>query len=103
MKHTHCPNCRHSDYGDFFTIPAAPVHSLVTIKDEKEARSIHTKPIDLAFCNHCGFIFNSSFDTSLDYYTQGYEDQQGFSPTFVKFITGSPSASSTNTTSKERM
>jgi SAM-dependent methyltransferase len=88
MKHTQCPNCRHSDIEDFFTIKDAPVHSLVTIKDYEEAISIPRKDIDLAFCNNCGFIFNSSFDTSLDYYTQGYEDQQGFSPTFVKFITG---------------
>lgn len=88
MKHTLCPNCRHSDIEDFFSIPNAPVHSLVTIKDKEEALSIERKDIDLCFCNNCGFIFNSSFDTSLDYYTQGYEDQQGFSPTFVKFITG---------------
>ena len=88
MKHTHCPNCRHTNFEDFFTIPNAPVHSLVTIKDYEEAISIPRKDISLAFCNNCGFIFNSSFDTSLDYYTQGYEDQQGFSPTFVKFITG---------------
>lgn len=88
MKHTKCPNCRHEDIEDFFTIPDAPVHSLVTIKDYEEAISIPTKEITMAFCNHCGFIFNSSFDTSLDYYTQGYEDQQGFSPTFIKFITG---------------
>lgn len=88
MKHTQCPNCRRRHTEDFFTIPQAPVHSLVTIKDYDEAMSIPTKEISLAFCNDCGFIFNSSFDTSLDYYTQGYEDQQGFSPTFVKFITG---------------
>ncbi len=88
MKHTKCPNCNHSDIEDFFTIPDAPVHSLVTIKSYEEAISIPRKDIDMAFCNNCGFIFNSSFDTSLDYYTQGYEDQQGFSPTFVKFITG---------------
>jgi SAM-dependent methyltransferase len=88
MKHTRCPNCRQNDFEDFFVIPGAPVHSLVTIKDYKEAISVPKKEISLAFCNHCGFIFNSSFDTSLDYYTQGYEDQQGFSPTFVKFITG---------------
>jgi SAM-dependent methyltransferase len=43
--------------------------------------------ITLAFCNSCGFIYNSSFDTSIDYYTKGYEDQQGYSPTFKKFIT----------------
>jgi len=88
MKHNSCPNCKHNNIEDFFVIPNAPVHSLVTIKDYQEAIAIPTKEISLAFCNNCGFIFNSSFDTSLDYYTQGYEDQQGFSPTFVKFITG---------------
>lgn len=88
MRHEHCPNCRHSDIEDFFTVKNAPVHSLVTIKDYEEAMAVPTKDISMAFCNHCGFIFNSTFDTSIDYYTLGYEDQQGFSPTFVKFLTG---------------
>jgi SAM-dependent methyltransferase len=59
----------------------------MTIKDFQQAIEIPRKDIILAFCNNCGFIFNSSFDTSLDYYTQGYEDQQGFSPTFLEFLT----------------
>lgn len=88
MKHTKCPNCRHADIEDFFVIKNAPVHSLVTIKDYRKALEVPRKDITLAFCNNCGFIFNSTFDTTLDYYTQGYEDQQGFSPTFVKFLTG---------------
>ncbi len=88
MKHTLCPNCYSENIEDFFKIPDAPVHSLVTVKSQEEALNIPRKDITLAFCNNCGFIFNSSFDTSLDYYTHGYEDQQGFSPTFVKFITG---------------
>lgn len=88
MRHEKCPNCKHSDIEDFYVIKNAPVHSLVTIKDLEEAMAVPTKDITLAFCNNCGFIFNSTFDTSIDYYTQGYEDQQGFSPTFVKFITG---------------
>ena len=88
MKHTECPCCRSGELEDFFRIPNAPTQSLVTIKDRDEALAIPRKDIVLTFCNHCGFIFNSEFDTSIDYYTQGYEDQQGFSPTFVKFITG---------------
>ncbi len=88
MKHTICPNCRGTDLEDFFTIPNAPTQSLVTIKDRDEALAIPRKDIVLTFCNSCGFIFNSAFDTTIDYYSQGYEDQQGFSPTFVKFITG---------------
>lgn len=88
MKHTTCPCCRSTDLEAFFTIPNAPTQSLVTIKDRDAALAIPRKDIVLTFCNSCGFIFNSDFDTSIDYFTQGYEDQQGFSPTFVKFLTG---------------
>lgn len=88
MRHTSCPNCNHKDIRDFFEIKNAPVHSLVTIKDKEEALSVPRKNINLGFCHDCGFIFNTTFDTSIDYYTKGYEDQQGFSPTFKKFITG---------------
>jgi len=87
VKHTSCPNCYSKSVSDFFTVNDAPVHSLVTVKNYKEAMDIEKRDITLAFCDNCGFIFNSSFDTSLDYYTKGYEDQQGFSPTFLKFIT----------------
>jgi SAM-dependent methyltransferase len=88
MKHTKCPSCYSDNFEVFFSIPDAPIHSLVTAKTYEEAMNIPQKEIDLAFCNNCGFIFNSSFDTSIDYYTHGYEDQQGFSPTFVRFISG---------------
>ena len=88
MRHEQCPNCRHHDIEDFYTIKNAPIHSLVTIKDKEEALAVPKKDISLAFCNNCGFIFNSTFDTSIDYYTLGYEDQQGFSPTFVKWLSG---------------
>jgi len=88
MKHKNCPNCGSTNHEDFFSVKNAPTQSLLTIKSYQEAVSIPKKDIDLAFCHNCGFIFNSSFDTTIDYYTQGYEDQQGFSPTFIKFISG---------------
>lgn len=86
MKHKNCPNCISLNHEDFLSIRNAPTQSLLTIKSYEEAIAIPRKDIDLAFCHDCGFIFNSSFDTTIDYYTQGYEDQQGFSPTFKKFI-----------------
>jgi SAM-dependent methyltransferase len=88
MKHSTCPTCNHTGLEDFFTIPNAPVNSLATMKSYEEAIKVPRKDIVLTCCNGCGLVFNSAFDTSLDYFTQGYEDQQGFSPTFVKFITG---------------
>lgn len=87
MKHHNCPNCFSPNTDVFFTIKNAPVHSLAIAKSYEEAVSIPRKDITLSFCNDCGFIYNSTFDTTIDYYTKGYEDQQGFSPTFKKFIT----------------
>lgn len=83
-----CINCQSTKVENFFTLKNSPVQSLVTIKSFDEAIAIPKKDISLAFCNNCGFIFNSSFDTSLDMYTKGYEDQQGFSQTWMTFITG---------------
>ena len=87
MKHDNCLNCLGSDSRQFFSIRNAPVHSLAVTRSYEEAVSIPRKDITLSFCNRCGFIYNSEFDTTIDYYTKGYEDQQGFSPTFKKFVT----------------
>jgi SAM-dependent methyltransferase len=87
MKHHTCPGCKHNETNDFFRIKDAPTQSLLTVTDRDEALSIKKDDINLGFCNNCGFIYNTTFDTSIDYYTQGYEDQQGFSPTFKDFIT----------------
>jgi len=85
-NHTECPSCGGTNIKKFFTINDAPTQSLLTIREKPEALSIKRKDINLGMCNDCGFIFNTLFDTSIDYYTKGYEDQQGFSPTFKKFI-----------------
>lgn len=88
MTHSVCPSCDSKNIDGFFTIKNAPIHSLVTVKSKREALAVPRKNIELTFCNNCGFIFNRLFDTSIDYYTKGYEDQQGFSETFMKFLTG---------------
>ncbi len=82
-----CTNCQSINTEKFFVLNHAPVQSIVTIKSYEEAIAVPKKELALTFCNNCGFIFNSSFDTSLDLYTKGYEDQQGFSGTWMKFIT----------------
>ncbi len=86
MKRLSCPNCLGKNIDDFFFIRNAPSKSLITIKSYQEAISIPRRNISLAFCSDCGFIFNSIFDTRLDHYTHGYEDQQGYSTTFMQFI-----------------
>lgn len=83
-----CLSCQSEKVENFFVLKNAPVQSLITIKSFEEAIAIPKRDITLAFCSNCGFIFNSTFDTTIDYYTQGYEDQQGFSQTWLKYQTG---------------
>ncbi|MGD9932043.1 MAG: class I SAM-dependent methyltransferase [Mangrovibacterium sp.] len=87
MKHSICPCCQSKNLKDFFVLKNAPIHSLVTIKTYEEAIAIPRKDITLTICTDCSFVFNSSFDTSIDFFTNGYEDQQGFSSTFRMFLT----------------
>ncbi len=87
IKDPCCPNCLGCRTENFYTVKNAPSQSLITIKSYNEAMSIPREDIALALCLDCGFIFSSSFDRSIDHYTKGYEDQQGFSPTFKVFIT----------------
>ncbi|HYQ58371.1 MAG TPA: class I SAM-dependent methyltransferase [Draconibacterium sp.] len=87
MKQITCLSCTSTEVEDFFTVKNAPVQSVLTVKTFTEAIAIPRNDITLTFCNNCGFIFNSTFNTDIDYYTKGYEDQQGFSETFVQFIT----------------
>lgn len=86
MQHQHCPNCGNKQIEGFFKIKNAPIFSLVTVKSRDEALNVPRKDIELAFCHNCGFIFNRLFDTSIDYFTMGYEDQQGFSTTFMNYL-----------------
>lgn len=86
MLHQYCPNCGDNQIEGFFEIKNAPIFSLVTVKSREEALQVPRKDIELGFCHSCGFIFNRLFDTSIDYFTLGYEDQQGFSTTFMNYL-----------------
>ncbi len=86
MQHPVCPSCKSDQVEAFFRIDNAPVYSLVTVSSKEEALAVPRKDIELGFCNHCGFVFNRLFDTSIDYFAMGYEDQQGFSKTFMQYL-----------------
>lgn len=87
MLHTQCPCCLNEKIEGFYAIKQAPIYSLVTVSSRDEALSVPRKDIELAFCHTCGFIFNRLYDTGINYFTMGYEDQQGFSATFMAYLT----------------
>lgn len=87
MSFSHCPCCHSAQLIDFFVVKNAPIFSVVTVATRKEALDVPKRDIQLALCQGCGFVFNRSYDTGIDYFTLGYEDQQGFSATFMAYLT----------------
>jgi hypothetical protein len=81
-----CPCCGSDRIEPFFRVPQAPIFSLVTVKSREEAFAVPRRDIELGVCHDCGFVFNRLFDRSIDYFSLGYEDQQGFSKTFMAFL-----------------
>jgi SAM-dependent methyltransferase len=62
-----------------------PVHSVVLMRSQEEARNIERGDINLGFCGTCGFIGNFTFDVNLINYSSEYESTQAYSPTFNIF------------------
>jgi hypothetical protein len=80
-----CPNCGGTHVDEFYTVTGMPVHSVLLLYDEQEARDYPTGDIVLGLCDECGFIYNTRFDGSLQEYSTRYEGTQSYSPTFTAF------------------
>jgi SAM-dependent methyltransferase len=82
VKRQVCPCCGRQGSSNFFDVRNVPVENNMMTSTEEEALRFSLGDIDLALCDHCGFIRNTAFNPLLPLYFAGYEDQQGFSPTF---------------------
>ncbi|MGE5497483.1 MAG: hypothetical protein ACM3Q2_05405, partial [Syntrophothermus sp.] len=82
---TVCPGCAGRSLELFYEVENIPVNSVVVIKSREEAVGYPKGDLKLAFCNDCGFIFNTAFNPSKMEYSQRCEETQGFSPTFNVF------------------
>ncbi len=80
-----CPNCLNKETETFYRVSNVPVHSVVLMETREEAREFPKRDLELAFCHHCGFIFNAIFDHKIQEYNAKCEETQGFSETFNKF------------------
>ena len=82
-----CPNCEASGMHVFYEARRIPVHSCMMLETEAAALDFPTRDLALGHCRECGFISNVLFDAAVQDYTQGYEEQQSFSPRFRAFQT----------------
>ncbi|MDT9189081.1 MAG: class I SAM-dependent methyltransferase [Limnospira sp. PMC 894.15] len=84
VEHT-CPNCGHQEMWVFYEVRDVPVHSCLMMPTRQEALDFPRGDVVLGYCENCGFITNTAFDSKWSAYAPNYEDQQSFSPTFNQF------------------
>jgi SAM-dependent methyltransferase len=85
---TNCSSCGSSDIAVFHRLSNVPANSCLLFSDREQARNYPRGEIVLGFCRNCGFISNLCFDSALTRYSEGYEEQQSFSPRFNEFARG---------------
>jgi SAM-dependent methyltransferase len=80
-----CPSCDSAKISIFYELGTVPVQSVLLVPTREKALKYLRGDISLTFCQTCGFIFNSAFDSALLEYSSTYEATQRFSPTFSAF------------------
>jgi SAM-dependent methyltransferase len=80
-----CKSCFSKNVTIFHRLENLPVNSCLLFDDQNEAENYPRGELVLGFCHDCGFIGNLRFSSQLARYTEGYEEQQSFSPRFNTF------------------
>jgi SAM-dependent methyltransferase len=80
-----CPACEGDTARVIYRLDQVPVHSCMLLPTAQAALNYPTRPLELAFCPECGFIFNRRFDSSIQEYGADYDGSQEFSQTFSRF------------------
>ncbi len=84
---TTCMACGGGDLRSVLRIDQAPVLCNLLCHTKEEALGAPVAPIDLAYCNSCGHLFNSTFDDGLINYGPDYENSLHFSARFREYST----------------
>ena len=82
---TSCPSCDSNKISVFYRLEGVPVQSVLLVSTRGAAIDYPKGDIVLGFCQSCGFIFNSAFESALVEYSSTYEATQRFSHTFSAF------------------
>ena len=81
-----CLACGAASPRSFYAVGSIPVHSCVLVETREAALAFPRGDLELAVCDRCGFIQNGKFDLGRLDYSGEYEETQGFSPRFRRFL-----------------
>lgn len=80
-----CPSCGAPGAESVYRVSGTPTNSCMLVDTREAALTFPTADIDLSLCGACGFMFNAAWRPGRTVYAAGYEETQGYSPTFVAF------------------
>jgi hypothetical protein len=80
-----CPCCDGARSTPFYSLAAVPTNSCLQVATREAAIAFPTAPLELCWCESCGFVFNSAWMPERTVYSGDYEETQGFSGTFQGF------------------
>ena len=82
-----CPVCGSVARSDVLSLPGLPVLINAQVSSAS-ALDVRRGDIDLVVCEHCGHLYNRSFDDQLLDYDASYENTLHYSPKFREFAEG---------------
>ncbi len=82
---TACQACGGDDLRSLYVVEGIPVHSVMLVASEAEARGFPRGDLELAICGGCGFVQNVRYDPAPQGYSPACEETQHFSETFNRF------------------
>ncbi|MHA2174313.1 MAG: class I SAM-dependent methyltransferase [Candidatus Hodarchaeales archaeon] len=82
-----CVVCNRTDLEVFYKVKNLPNILSLTFENEFSAKNCMKGANHLTYCNNCGIIFNSAFDSSIMAYNNiDYNTSRSHSPVFRKYI-----------------
>ena len=84
-SNNHCPVCKAEDAYIFIEIEGLPVYCNHLSNSYAEAVEMPRGDVRLAYCCHCGHIFNAAFDPREMDYSPRYENSLHFSARFQQY------------------
>ena len=81
-----CPGCAGEVLERIWTASGLPVMSNLLLNSREEAKAFATGDLTLTACHSCGLLFNATWDPAASAYSPDYEETQGYSPRFQRFM-----------------
>ena len=81
-----CPLCSSGRIFPFYCAQNVPAFQNKAYPTRQIAESVICGDVSLSFCENCGFVWNTAFDSSLLEYDENYQNEQGYSPLFQSHL-----------------